>query len=447
MNATETTTQTRPLDPLDPLTGLPTRGFVEARLERMLEGRGDAGEFVTVICLDIDQFAAINAAHGRIVGDSVLNEIAQRIGRSVRGSNVVGRLMEDCFAVVVPDLTSHEQINAIAQRLTVNLARTYQAPGVADPLMLSVSAGIAIAPENGTNAAELIRNAEAAVDHAKSGARGTYQFYTNHTGVDVRERRTRVSRLHRAIESNELFLQYQPKVSLTTGRIVAAEALVRWQDPASGMIMPTDFIPLAEDAGLMDPLGRMVLETACRTVKEWEAAGLPFIRMAANVSARQIARRAFCDELAEIVKATGIEPDALELEITESAVLDNAEDAIQTLRGVRELGVHLSADDFGTGYASLSYLRHFPLDGIKIDVTFVRDIDSPGGDGSLAAAVVAVGHSLGMNVVAEGVETRTQLDFLRWRECDEVQGFLLSPPLDADEFTALVKSGWTLAPN
>ncbi len=426
---------------IDPLTGLANRPLVLTQMKHMLDDISDTDGSVTVICIDLDGFDAINKSHGRPVGDSVLIEAAARIARGVRGSNVIGRLMEDCFVVVVPALSSLEQINAIAQRLISTVSRPFQAPGVADPIIISASGGIAMAPENGLDAESLIQFAEMAVDAAKSGGYGTYQFYANSSGGEIRERRTRISRLNRAIESDELFLHYQPKVSLVSGDIVGAEALVRWQDPSSGLVMPADFIPLAEDAGLMDPIGRMVIETSCRMLKKWQSEGMPFLRLAANVSARQLARRSFFGELQEILAETGVEPDSLELEITESAILDNAEDVIRTLRDVRSLGVHLTADDFGTGYASLSYLRDFPLDGIKIDVTFVGDIDAPDSDGGLAAAVVAVGHSLGMNVVAEGVETRTQLDFLHWRNCDEVQGYYLSPPLDADAFEALVKSG------
>lgn len=426
---------------IDPLTGLANRPLVLTQMKRMLADIAESEGTVTVICIDLDGFDLINKTYGRPVGDSVLIEAAARIARGVRGSNVIGRLMEDCFVVVVPSLSSLEQINAIAQRLISTVSRPFQAPGVADPVIISASAGIAMAPENGTEADSLIQFAETAVGTAKSGGYGTYQFYTSSSGGEIRERRTRISRLNRAIESDELFLHYQPKVSLASGDIVGAEALLRWQDPSSGLVMPTDFIPLAEDAGLMDPIGRMVIETSCRMLKKWQGEDMPFLRLAANVSARQLARRSFFVELREILAVTGVEPDSLELEITESAILDNAEDVIRTLRDVRSLGVHLTADDFGTGYASLSYLRDFPLDGIKIDVTFVGDIDAPDSEGGLAAAVVAVGHSLGMNVVAEGVETRTQLDFLRWRSCDEVQGYYLSPPLPVEEFEALVLSG------
>lgn len=433
-------------DPLDPLTGLPNKSFVAARLQRLLAETATSEKLVTVICLDIDQFDAINQAHGRVVGDSVLMEVTRRIGRNVRGSNIVGRLIEDCFIVVVPDLSTEDQVNAIAQRLVGNISQPFQAPGVTDPILISASAGVALAPENGMDAAALIAAAEAAVDYAKSTGRGTYQFFTNHTGNDVRERRSQISRLHRGIENEELFLQYQPKISLVTGSIVGAEALVRWQDPSSGLVMPADFIPMAEDAGLMDPIGRMVLETTCRTIRSWSGDDMPFLRLAANVSARQLARRGFYDDLRAIIDNSGIDAERLELEITESAVLDNSEDIIRTVGKVRELGVHLTADDFGTGYASLSYLRHFPLDGIKIDVAFVNDIDAAEGNGGLAAAVVAIGHSLGMNVVAEGVETQTQLDFLRWRNCDEVQGYLLCEPVSADALEDMVRADWHYPP-
>jgi len=428
----------------DPLTNLPGRALVIRRLGLDLSAARNGDAQVTLLCVDIDGFDAVNREHGRATGDQVLIETARRLGRSMRASNIIGRLQEDMFIVAIADIRSYEQINAVAQRLIAAIAVPYQVKGARDPIMLTASIGIAIAPENGDNADALIGHALAAVDLAKQSGAGTFQFYTNHTGVEVRERRSQVNKLRRAIDDGQLRLLYQPKVSLASGKIVAAEALVRWQDPDSGVVMPADFIPLAEDAGLIDPLGQQVLIEACQTLARWKANGMPFLRVAVNVSAREIARSSFQDDLERIMKDTGIEPDSLELEITESAVMEGAEDVIRSLRDIRALGVHLTADDFGTGYASLSYLRNFPLDGIKIDTTFVSDIGNPDGDGGLASAVIAVGHCLDMNVVAEGVETADQLDFLRWRDCDEVQGYLISEPLTADDFVAMVNKGAVL---
>ncbi len=423
----------------DPLTNLPGRTLVVRRLAPDLRQTNGDDVHVTILCVDLDGFDAVNRDHGRAIGDQVLIETARRLGRSMRASNIVGRLQEDMFVVGISDMRTHEQINAVAQRLIAAVSVPYQVKGARDPILLTASVGIAIAPENGNDAEELIGHAQAAVDLAKQTGVGTYQFYTNTTGGEVRERRSRVNRLRRAIDDGQLLLKYQPKVSLASGEIVAAEALVRWQDPDSGMVMPADFIPLAEDAGLIDPLGRKVLVEACETLAGWQRDGMPFLRVAVNVSAREIARPTFYDDLVAILKDTGVEPDSLELEITESAVMEGAEDVIRSMRDIRELGVHLTADDFGTGYASLSYLRKFPLDGIKIDTTFVGDIVS--GGGGLASAVIAVGHCLGMNVVAEGVETEDQLSYLRWRDCDEVQGFLISKPLVAVAFVEMVNKG------
>jgi diguanylate cyclase (GGDEF)-like protein len=428
----------------DPLTNLPGRSLVIRRLKLDLEAAANGEQQVTLLCLDIDGFDAINRDLGRATGDQVLIETARRLGRSMRASNIIGRLLEDMFIIAIADIRSHEQINAVAQRVIAAINNPYHVKGTRDPILLTASIGIAIAPENGTGADELIGHAQAAVDLAKQTGTGTYQFYTSQTGGEVRERRSQVNKLGRAIDDGQMRLLYQPKVSLASGTIVAAEALVRWQDPDSGLIMPADFIPLAEDAGLIDPLGKMVLVEACETLARWKSSDMPFLRVAVNVSAREIARSSFYDDLVRIMKEAGIEPDSLELEITESAIMEGAEDVIRSLRDIRALGVHLTADDFGTGYASLSYLRNFPLDGIKIDTTFVSDIGKPEGDGGLAAAVIAVGHCLDMNVVAEGVETEEQLDFLRWRDCDEVQGFLISEPLAADDFVAMVAKGAVL---
>ncbi|MGJ3260844.1 MAG: putative bifunctional diguanylate cyclase/phosphodiesterase [Rhodospirillales bacterium] len=423
----------------DPLTNLPGRTLVLRRLVPDMQQTRKGTMQVTLLCLDLDGFDAVNREHGRAVGDEVLVQTARRIGRSMRASNIVGRLQEDMFVVAISDMRTHEQINAVAQRLIAAVAVPYQLGGARDPIMLTASVGIAVAPENGTDAEDLLGHAQAAVDLAKQTGTGTYQFYTNATGGEVRERRSMVNRLRRAIDDGQMELRYQPKVSLASGAIVAAEALVRWRDPDSGLVMPAQFIPLAEDAGLIEPLGRKVLIEACTTLAGWQQGGMPFLRVAVNVSAREIARETFHDDLVRILESTGIEPDALELEITESAIMERAEDVIRSLRRIRELGVHLAADDFGTGYASLSYLRNFPLDGIKIDTTFVSDI-VPGG-GGLASAVIAVGHCLDMNVVAEGVETKEQLAFLRWRDCDEVQGYLIAEPLTAEEFVDMVNKG------
>ena len=423
----------------DPLTNLPGRTLVLRRLQPDMQQTHKDGTQVTVLCLDLDGFAAINREHGRAVGDEVLVQTAHRIGRSMRASNIVGRLREDMFVVAISDMRSHEQINAVAQRLIAAVAVPFQVKGVRDPVMLTGSVGIAVAPENGTDAEQVLGHAQTAVDLAKQTGTGTYQFYTNATGGEVRERRSLVNRLRRAIDDGQMELRYQPKVSLASGAIVAAEALVRWRDPDSGLVMPAEFVPLAEDAGLIERLGRNVLIEACTTLAGWQKSGMPFLRVAVNVSAREIARKTFFDDLVRILENTGVEPDALELEITESAIMERAEDVIRSLRRIRELGVHLTADDFGPGYASLSYLPNFPLDGIKIDTTFVSDIAE--GGGGLASAVIAVGHCLDMNVVAEGVETEEQLAFLRWRDCDEVQGYLIAEPLTAREFVDMVNSG------
>lgn len=426
---------------LDPLTDLPDRDFIRARLLRILDDEAATTDGVAVLCVDLDGFDQVNRAHGRAVGDAVLIEAGRRVAGSMRATNFVGRLLEDTFAVLVPGIQSQEHVTAVAARLIAHLSAPYEVKGSREAIRLSASVGIALAPENGNDAETLIGCAQAAVDLAKQTGAGTYQFYTNTTPGEARERRSQVNRLRRAIENGDLKLQYQPKVSIATGAIVGAEALVRWQDPESGLIMPADFIPLAEDAGLINPLGHQVLVEACKATKAWQDAGLPLLRIAVNVSAREIARESFNDDLRRVLNETGIVPGSLELEITESAVMEGAEDVIRSLRDIRAMGVHLTADDFGTGYASLSYLRNFPLDGIKIDTTFVSDIPGAGDKGGLASAVIAVGHCLGMNVVAEGVETEAQLNYLRAHTCDEVQGYLLSPPLDADDFTALVKNG------
>ena len=425
---------------LDPLTNLPDLAFMRAQLSALLEDQSNGPALVTLLCLDLDGFDQINRDYGRAIGDQILIETGVRLGRSMRASNTVGRLVEDSFLVLVPDMRSEEQITSVATRIITHVSRPFSVKGSREPITLTASVGIAECDEPGMTADQLISNARAAVDLAKRTGAGTYQFYTNATGGEIRERRSRVSNLRRAIDQGQFELVYQPKMSLVTNRIVGAEALVRWQHPESGTIMPAEFIPLAEDAGLIDPLGAQILNTACEMLSDWHARGLDYMRIAVNVSAKEVARVSFYDDLCASIKAAEIPPEMLELELTESAIMEGAEDIIQSLHKIRELGVHLTADDFGTGYASLSYLKNFPLDGLKIDTSFVAEIENPEEGGALAAAVIAVGHSLGMSVVAEGVETQHQLNYLRWRECDQVQGFLISEPLAADAFEALVRS-------
>jgi diguanylate cyclase (GGDEF)-like protein len=424
---------------LDTLTNLPDHAFMRAKLNALLVDQSNGPAMVTVLCLDLDGFDQINRDYGRAIGDQVLIETGVRLGRSMRASNTVGRLVEDSFLVLVPDMRSEEQITSVATRIITHVSRPFSVKGSREPISLTASVGIAECDEAGMTADQLISNARAAVDLAKRTGAGTYQFYTNATGGEIRERRSRVSNLRRAIDLGQFELVYQPKMSLVTNRIVGAEALVRWQHPESGTIMPGEFIPLAEDAGLIDPLGAQILNTACGMLSDWHARGLDYMRIAVNVSAKEVARASFYDDLCASIKAADIPPEMLELELTESAIMEGAEDIIQSLHKIRGLGVHLTADDFGTGYASLSYLKNFPLDGLKIDTSFVAEIENPEEGGGLAAAVIAVGHSLGMSVVAEGVETQHQLNYLRWRECDQVQGFLVSEPLAADAFEALVR--------
>ncbi len=430
---------------VDPLTNLPDAAFIRKRLEGILNpSHGEAAE-ASVFCVDLDRFDQINTDHGRVAGDLVLVEAARRLGRSIRATNILGRQSEDMFIVIVPDRLSTERITAVASRLIASIASPFEIKGQREPIILTASVGVATTPMDGMDAKELIEHAQAAVDLAKRTGTGTFQFFDNATESGRRERRSRVNQLRRGISQGHLHLTYQPKVSLRSGEVTGAEALVRWHDPVTGTIMPNDFIQLAEDAGLIHELGRSVLREAMEAIAFWRERGLRHIRLAINVSAREIARREFLAQLRDHLIEYEVNPDCLELEITESAVMERAEEVITSLRAIRDLGVHLTADDFGTGYASLSYLRNFPLDGIKIDTTFVADIEqNVKNGGGLAAAVIAVGRNLGMEVVAEGVETHRQMEYLRAQDCDAVQGYLLSGPLSRDEFMDFASRGAVL---
>ena len=343
--------------------------------------------------------------------------------------------------VFLAAIRSAEETAMVARRLLEAVSRPMMLAGRRDDIVITASVGISVYPDDGGTTAELVRNAAAAAFHAKERGRNNYQFFTDDMNVRAKERLSLENRLRQAMEKGEMVLHYQPKVSLRHGRIVGMEALVRWQSPEEGLVPPGKFIRLAEETGLIVPLGEWVLRTACVQAKAWQDAGLAPLRMAVNLSARQLSKPDLLADIIRILDETGLAPEYLEMEITESSLMERADDAIATLNEMRAMGIHLTADDFGTGYASLNYLRNFPLDAIKIDRSFVSDIGGGRGASMLAAAVIAIGQSLDLKVTAEGVEGEAQLAFLRQHWCDEMQGSYFSPALPAAEFEALVREG------
>ncbi len=430
----------------DPLTALPNRTLLADRLSQFLEqGRRDQRQ-VAVLVLDLDRFKGINETLGHSLGDRFLKTVADRLTGSVRRSDTVARLGGDEFAIVLNALIQGEVVSRIAQKILTNLSAPFHLDG--EEIFGTASIGIALFPQDGEEAGTLLKNAETALHAAKERGRDNYQFFSREMNKRAVERLVLETKLRRALEREELFLHYQPQVDALSGRIIGAEALLRWQQPDIGMVSPGRFIPLAEETGLIGPIGAWVLQEACSRNRQWQNQGLPPVRMAVNISGRQFARPNLAREVAEVLERTGLSPEYLELELTESILMENAENARQTLCALKELGVQLAIDDFGTGYSSLNYLKHFPIDRIKIDQSFVRDISADPDDAAIVEAVIAIARSLGKEVIAEGVETREQMDFLHARRCTEMQGYYFARPLPESDLARCLSGGLgALAPS
>ncbi len=426
----------------DRLTGLPNRALLLDRVAHSLSWtRPDDDDPVALVLLDLDRFKVINESLGHAAGDALLEAVARRLETCLRPGDTVARFGGDEFAVLLDGLSEVGGAALIAERIQAALRVPFELDG--REWFISARLGIAIGTVGATDPKELLRDAEVALQRAKGHATSSHAVYEPGMSVATAERLDLETDLRRAVERDELRLHYQPLVDLATGRIVGLEALVRWQHPTRGLVPPLDFIPLAEETGLIRPIGRWVLETACRQARSWQRAlprAAPF-RLSVNLSARQFAEPELVGQVAAILAETGLEPASLELEITESVLMDESETGIETLKALRALGVRLVLDDFGTGYSSLSYLKNLPLDTIKIDRSFVAELTGDGEDTPIVAAVIALAHGLGMEVVAEGIETAEQLAGLRLLGCDLGQGFFYARPLPPDELTALLAAG------
>jgi len=424
----------------DALTGLPNRNLLLDRLKQAVFAQRSVRS-IAVVFIDLDHFKFVNDSLGHSAGDKLLQLMADRLRAAVRDGDTVARLGGDEFVLILNDQPNDEVIFRAMQRITGEVSEPVSIDG--KELYVTCSAGISLHPQDGTDIETLLKNADAAMYRAKEHGRNNFQFYTSEMNRLVNERLALESSLWRALERDEFLLHYQPKLDLRTGAIVGAEALVRWQHPESGLVLPARFIPLAEETGLIVRLGEWVLRAACTQNRAWQDAGLKPITVSVNLSARQFRHEGLFKSVAGILSETGLKPEHLEMELTESMVMHNAEAAIAVLNGLREIGVHLSVDDFGTGHSSLSYLKSLPIGILKIDGSFVWDIrDRPGKDtGILAQAIISLGHSLKLKVVAEGVETAAQLKFLKAHRCDEAQGFYLSKPVPPEKFGRLLAAG------
>lgn len=420
----------------DSLTGLVNRWMFGQHFEQAIQRASRSGRPLALLLLDLDDFKAINDAHGHAVGDQVLMEVARQLRGALRAGDVLSRLGGDEFTVLLPDLPSL----AHAQQVADKLQRLLSAPCRLQGCEVSVGASIGLAcyPFDARDSETLMRYADMAMYAAKGKGRGTSAAYAPHMSQALAEKNQLHDRLKQALERGELELHYQPQVDVARGDIVGVEALLRWTDPVLGPISPDRFIPVAVSSGLIQPLGDWVLETACRQSSQWSQAGTP-VRISVNLSAQQFRHTQLVDHLAEMIDKHGMSPELLELEITETEAMAEPETAREVLLRLRELGVSIALDDFGTGYSSLSYLRLLPVSRLKIDREFTRHIMTHPDDATLVRAVIALAHTLGLPVVAEGVETEGQLQFLRQHHCEVFQGWLYSKAVPADEVTMLLR--------
>ena len=414
----------------DPLTDLPNRLLFHDRLRQALERARRQGGQVAVMLVDLDRFKIINDSLGLQRGDEILKAVAERLVGALRPSDTVGRLGGDEYMVLLPGLEQPDEAGKAAGAMLDALHQPFPAGGHA--LSVQASIGVALFPHDGDDPDTLLKHADAALSRVKEQGRGHYQFFTTDMNRAAFERLVLETQLRQAIAGDELVLHYQPQVGAVSGRTVGVEALVRWRHPELGMVPPAEFIPLAEETGLIVPIGAWVLRTACREVRRWSEVGIGGVRIAVNLSGRQFHDRGLVGAVRAILAETGLGPERLELELTESVIMRDVADATARLRELSALGISLAVDDFGTGYSSLAYLKRFPIRSLKIDRSFVGDIDRDANSAAIAAAIVALAQKLGLKVVAEGVETEAQADLLRAYGCDELQGWLFGRPLAAD---------------
>ena len=415
----------------DTLTNLFNRGSFFERVQHALSVARRHGNVLAVLFIDLDRFKDVNDAFGHLTGDEVLKIMAQRISLTIRASDTAARLGGDEFIVLAENVAREGDVNEFAQRLLDALSEPFTLLG--QECRLSASIGIAMCPHDGDDAATLLKKADIAMYRAKDAGRNSLASFSEVDSRPAEERIVMGAGIRRALDTNQLRLLYQPKVSVRTGAMTGVEALVRWEHPERGLLLPDLFIPLAEDSGLIRHIGRWVLHTACAQALAWQAEGMDPVRVAVNLSPRQFSDERLVIEIAHALAQTELPAHLLELEITESMMMENPERAAETLREIKDMGVHVSIDDFGTGYSSLARLKKFPIESVKIDRSFIRDIAVDPDDAAIVSAVIAMAHSLRLKVIAEGVETKEQVKFLRERNCDEIQGFYFSRPVQPAE--------------
>jgi diguanylate cyclase (GGDEF)-like protein len=427
----------------DFLTGLPNRLLLSDRIMQAITLAQRRNKTVGVLFLDIDGFKHINDSLGHPTGDKLLQSIAERLAACVRSSDTVSRQGGDEFVVLLAEMEQSEDAAVTARRMLQTVAEAHFIDD--HDLHVTTSIGVSVYPDDGLDADTLIKNADTAMYQAKENGRQSYQFFKSAMNVRAVERQSLEEGLRRALERQEFMLHYQPKINLKTGEITGAEALIRWTHPLRGSVSPGEFIPVAEDSGLIVPIGKWVLLEACRQAQSWVAAGLPPTTMAVNISAMEFRDQHFLPGVLEILESTRMDPSSLELELTESVLMKRTDSTEFILKAIRAIGVQVAIDDFGTGYSSLSYLRKFPIDALKIDQSFIRQITTAPHDTHIVAAIISMGRSLRLRIVAEGVETSEELRFLQVHECDEAQGYYFSRPVPPEQFAKLLETGVSTA--
>jgi diguanylate cyclase (GGDEF)-like protein len=420
----------------DPMTDLPNRLLFNDRLNHAIAHANRSKEPLAVMFLNLDRFKLINETLGHNIGDLLLQSVAQRLKKHLREDVTVSRFGSDEFAVILTDIRRLQDIAKVAQRILDSQSK----PHILEEqdIFITMSIGISLCPTDGEQGEMLVKNAATAMNRAKELGGDSFQFYTALMNATALERLTLESNIRKAIDREEFLLYYQPQVDVKTGRINGMEALIRWQHPTLGLVPPIQFIPLAEETGLIVPIGNWVLRHACLQTKQWQDKGYPLMNVSVNLSVRQFRQKDLLETIARVLEETQLQASWLHLEITESMIMDHTEESIKTLNGLKSMGVQISIDDFGTGYSSLSYLKRFPIDNLKLDRLFLSDITSDPGDAAIATAVIDLAHSLKLKVIAEGVETEGQIEFLKQHDCDGVQGFFFSRPLPPDLFEKLL---------